>query len=181
MAFNHTASVGWHSGNFHWTAGTLVNVPIGDYQDGEIANVAFHRWGADLYGAVTWLDPATGLDISGAIGVTFNGENPVTDYRTGTEFHAEWAVVQNFSPQFSAGIVGYYYQQLTGDSGEGAGLGEFKGRVAAIGGTAAYNFKLAETPVSLRLKVYKEFAVENRLEGTSGFIALSFPLGGRPQ
>ena len=172
------ASIGWHSGDLHWSLNSLINVPIGDYQAGEIANVAFHRWGADVSGAMTWLNPDTGLDISGAVGFTFNGENPVTDYRTGTEFHAEWAVVQNFSPQFSAGLVGYYYQQLTADSGDGATLGEFKGRVAAIGGTVGWNFKVAETPVSLRVKIYREFAARNRLEGTSGFLTVSIPLSG---
>jgi hypothetical protein len=171
------ASIGWHSGDFHWTVGTLVNVPIGDYQQGEIANVAFNRWGADFSAAATWLNPATGLDISGGIGVTFNGENPATDYRTGTEFHAEWAISQNFNEAFSAGVVGYYYHQLTGDSGAGAMLGDFKGQVAALGLTAGYNFKVAETPVSFRAKIYREFSARNRLEGTSGFLTISMPIG----
>jgi len=36
------------------------------------------------------------------------------------------------------GLIGYYYQQITGDSGLGAKLGPFKGRVVALGGTMAY-------------------------------------------
>ncbi|MEW9838498.1 SphA family protein [Mesorhizobium marinum] len=171
------AQIGWHSGNFHWNVGALVNVPVGDYQQGEIANVAFNRWGADLSAALTWLDPDTGIDLSGAIGFTFNGENPDTDYTTGTEFHAEWALSKNFTQAFSAGLVGYYYQQVTGDSGEGANLGDFKGRVAALGATAAYNFQVGATPVSFRAKVYHEFAAENRLEGNAGYLTLSFPIG----
>lgn len=171
------AQIGWNHDNFHWNFTTLVNVPIGDYQEGQIANIAFHRWGTDLSGALTWLDPTIGIDLSGVVGVTFNGENPDTDYTTGTEFHAEWAAVKNFSPAFSAGLVGYYYKQITGDSGPGASLGDFEGQVAALGGTVAWNFKAGNTPVTLRAKVYREFAVENRLEGTSGFVTLSFPLG----
>ncbi|MGX1307093.1 hypothetical protein AB7M35_001813 [Amorphus suaedae] len=171
------ASIGWHAGNFHWTAGTLVNVPIGDYQEGQIANLAFHRWGMDLYGAATWLDMTRGIDLSAALGVTFNGENPATDYRTGTEFHAEWAATKYLTPAFSLGVAGYYYRQITADSGPGATLGDFKGQVAAIGGTMAYDAKIASTPVSFKAKVYQEFAVENRLQGTSGFLTVSFPLG----
>ncbi|MBB4122433.1 SphA family protein [Martelella radicis] len=169
------ASLGWHSGNWHWMAGTLVNVPIGDYQKGEVANIAFHRWGADLNAAVTWLDPLTGWEASGAAGVTFNGENPETDYVTGTELHFEGAVTKTFASQFSAGIVGYYYQQVTGDSGPGASLGDFKGRVAALGATVGYNFNAGKTPVSLRAKIYREFDAKNRLEGTSGYLSVSFP------
>ncbi|WP_321345488.1 transporter [Breoghania sp.] len=174
-------TLGWHSGNFHWNTGFLVNVPVGDYQKGELANIAFHHWGLDLNAGVTWLDPAKGWEVSGAAGVTFNAENPATNYRSGTELHLEGAVTKAFTPQFSAGVVGYFYQQISDDGGSGARLGAFKGRVAALGGTAAYNFQVGETPVSTRLKVYREFAVENRLEGTAGFFTVSFPLGGTAQ
>ncbi|WP_269585075.1 SphA family protein [Roseibium sp. Sym1] len=172
------ASLGWHNGNWHWVAGFLVNVPIGDYQEGEIANVAFHRWGLDLNGGVTWFDPQSGWEVSGLAGITFNGENPATNYTTGTEFHFEGAVTKTFSPQFSAGLVGYFYQQVSPDSGPGARLGDFEGRVAALGGTAGYNFQLGTTPVATRIKVYREFAAENRLEGTSAFLTVTIPLGG---
>jgi hypothetical protein len=35
----------------------------------------------------------------------------------------EWAAVQHFNEQFDAGLVGYYYNQVTGDSGAGATIG----------------------------------------------------------
>jgi hypothetical protein len=167
--------LGWQSGNFHWQIGTLVNVPIGDYQDGEISNIAFHHWGADFFAAGTWLDPATGFDLSGILGVTFNAENPATDYRTGNEFHFEWAAVQHFNPQFDAGLVGYYYDQLSGDSGDGAS-GSFKGRAASIGATIGWNFKVGEMPVSARIKYFHEFAVKNRAQGDAVLLTISMPL-----
>ncbi|KRB59534.1 phenol degradation protein meta [Rhizobium sp. Root708] len=169
------AFIGWEAGNFHWQVGTLVNIPIGDYQKGEISNIAFHHWGADVYAAGTWLDPNIGLDLSGVVGMTFNAENPATDYRTGNEFHFEWAAVQHFNQQFDAGLVGYYYDQVTGDSGAGA-RGAFKGRVAAIGATIGYTFMAGELPVSARIKYFHEFAVENRAEGDSVFLTISMPL-----
>ncbi|MCA0846011.1 SphA family protein [Salipiger thiooxidans] len=172
------ATLGWHSGNLHWTTGALVNVPIGDYHEGDLANIAFNRWGLDLTGAMTWFDPATGWEVSGAAGFTFNGENPETDYRTGTEFHFETAVTKTFPSTFSAGLVGYYYEQISEDSGSGATLGDFKGRVSALGATFGYNFQMGNTPVSMRLRVLQEFEARNRLEGTAAFLTLSFPLGG---
>ncbi|WP_246812721.1 transporter [Ensifer sp. ENS07] len=162
------------------TANASVNVPIGDYQKGQLANLSFNRWAGDFTLAGTWFNPETGFDISGAAGFTFNGENPATDYRTGTEFHAEWAVTKHFGQEFSAGVAGYFYQQVTGDSGAGARLGPFKGRIAAIGGTMGYNFKMAETPVSLTLKVFQEFGAKNRPEGTAGFVTIAFPIGTPP-
>ncbi|WP_455296632.1 SphA family protein [Brucella pituitosa] len=168
--------IGWNSGNWHWQTGVMVNVPIGDYKDGSLSNISFNRWAADLNAAVTWLDPTTGLDVSVASGFTFNGENPATDYKTGTEFHVEWAVSQNFSKQFSAGVIGYYYDQITGDSGAGARLGDYKGRVAAIGATVGYNFEMGPMPVSTRLKYFHEFAAENRAEGDAVFLTVAIPL-----
>lgn len=167
--------LGWQSGNFHWQVGTMINVPIGDYQKGEISNIAFNHWGADVFAGATWLDPETGLDLSGVVGVTFNAENPATDYRTGNEFHFEWAAVKHFTPQFDAGLIGYYYDQLSGDSGDGANR-PFKGRAASIGATIGWNFKVGETPVSARLKYFHEFGVKNRAEGDAVFLTISMPL-----
>ncbi|WP_239031827.1 SphA family protein [Paroceanicella profunda] len=171
------ASLGWHAGKLHWTTGVLVNVPLGDYTSGDIANVAFHRWGLDVAGALTWFDPQSGWDLSASAGMTFNGENPDTDYRTGTELHLEGAVTNQITPAFSAGLAGYYYEQVSGDSGAGATLGSFKGRVAALGVTAAYNFAVGSTPVAARLRVYREFATRNRLDGVAGFLTLTIPIG----
>ena len=168
--------VAWHSGNFHWNAGVMVNVPVGDYQAGELANLAFHRWGSDFFGAGTWNDPATGHELSGAVGITFNGRNPVTDYKTGTEFHAEAAAVHHFSKQFDLGLVGYFYDQIGGDSGSGAKLGAFKGRVAALGGTLGYTFLAGQTPISTRVRIYREFDVQNRLQGTAAFLSVAIPI-----
>lgn len=169
------AFVGWHAGNFHYQVGTLVNIPIGDYQDGEISNISFNHWGADIFAAATWMDPTIGWDISGVVGMTFNAENPATDYKTGNELHFEWAAVKHFNKQIDAGLVGYYYQQVSGDSGEGANR-PFKGRVAAIGATIGYNFMLAETPMAARVKYFHEFAAENRAEGDAVYLTLSMPL-----
>ncbi|QKX00268.1 MULTISPECIES: transporter [unclassified Agrobacterium] len=170
-----SAFVGWEKGNLHWQIGTMINVPIGDYQKGEISNIAFHHWGADVFAAATWLDPSTGFDLSGVVGMTFNAENPATDYRTGNEFHFEWAAVQHFNEQFDAGLVGYYYNQVTGDSGDGA-RGDFQGRAAAIGATIGWNFKAGETPIAARLKYFHEFGVENRARGDAVFLTISMPL-----
>ena len=173
-------SVGWHAGNWHWTGGVGINVPAGDYRENSLANIAFHRWAADFFGAMTWLDPKTGIDLSAALGFTFNGRNPSTDYKTGTEFHLEWAVTQNLPKGFSFGLVGYYYEQVTGDSGSGAKLGDFKGRVVALGGSLGYMFKVDGRDVSTRLKVYREFDVQNRLEGTAAYLTVALPLYAYP-
>ena len=103
-------------------------------------------------------------------------ENPDTDYETGTEFHVEWALVRHFSKTFTLGVTGYHYQQVTGDSGAGATLGDFEGRVTALGAVLTYSFALGKIPVSTQWTYFHEFDVENRVEGDAGLLTISMPL-----
>jgi len=175
-----TAAMSWDAGNnMHVAATTTINVPIGEYREGQLANLSFNRWIADFSIGTTWHDAEAGWDIGSKIGYTFNGTNSVTDYNTGTEFHAEASVERIFSESFSAGVQVYRFIQLTGDSGTGARLGPFKGRVTGIGATAAYNFRIGRTPTTLRFRIFQEFDAVNRLEGTAAFLSLSFPISMR--
>ena len=172
-----TAFLGWHRGNWHWKLAGLLNIPVGSYDEDGIVNMGFNRWAFDTTASVTWLDQATGREASVAAGFTFNGENDDTNYDTGTEFHVEWALVQNFSKAFGIGVVGYHYQQVSGDSGAGATLGSFKGRVTAIGPNINLNFQLGQLPVSTSVRWLHEFNVKNRLEGNTVLGTVTIPLG----
>jgi hypothetical protein len=61
--------------------------------------------------------------------------------------------------------VGYAYQKVSGDSGVGARLGDFKSRVFGIGPQLTYIFPLGDAQGILNLKGYKKFAAEHRAEG----------------
>ncbi|MFA5665330.1 transporter [Castellaniella sp.] len=171
-----TGILGWDNGPFHWNVTTMINVPAGHYRQDSMANIAFHRWGADVSVAGTWYDPAVGWDISGVLGVTFNGNNPKTNYRSGTEWHLEAGVSRDIGgPGSTLGVIGYYHQQITDDSGDGAVLGGFRGRTAALGVTASHAFKLGNTPMLARVKVLREFDTRNRVEGTAAYLTFSLP------
>jgi len=173
------ATIGWQSGNWHWNLTGLLNVPVGFWERRNPTNIGFNRWAADATAAVTWLDKKTGLEISGAAGVTFNfEENPATDYKSGNEFHFEFAAMQSLSKQVAVGVTGYHYQQLTGDSGVGARLGPFEGRVTGVGPIVNYNFMWLKTPVSTSLRWIHEFDAVNRFEGDVGLLTVTMPLSG---
>ena len=110
-------------------------------------------------------------------GFEVNGENPSTDYRSGNAFHLDLSATKFLTKDFSVGAIASHYQQVTGDSGEGATLGPFKGRVTAVGGTVGYNFHVGQLPVSTRVKVLREVDVENRLQGTSDSCKSRFHYG----
>ncbi|WP_310352973.1 transporter [Methylobacterium sp. BE186] len=168
--------VGWHSGNFHWSGTLLGVVPSGSYETGQLSNISLNRPALDLSGALTYLDPALGYELSVAPGITFNWINPATQYLTGTEFHLEWSASKYLSKELSIGLVGYYYNQLTGDSGPGDRIGPFKGRVTSLGGQVGYTFKLGEIPVSTNVRFFREFDVRNRFTGTAAYLTISAPL-----
>lgn len=171
-----TAMMGWAKGDVHFQVATLLNIPVGDYRKDELANLAFHRWAFDSSFAVSWHDPKSGWDVSGKGGLTFNGENTHTDYKTGTEMHLEATVEKAFSPKWSAGLQSYYFKQVSGDRGQGAKLGPFEGEVTGVGATAAYNFKIGHMPATLRARAFTEFNATNRMEGDSFWLGLTVPL-----
>ena len=79
---------------------------------------------------------------------------------------------------FHVGVVGYYFDQVTGDSGEGATLGDFKSRVAGLGPEIGYFFPVGKSKGYVNLKAYWEFAAVNRAEGWNLWLTLALPLAG---
>ena len=78
------------------------------------------------------------------------------------------------------GLVGYVYQQLTGDSGAGAGSGDFKSRVFGVGPQIGYIFPVGDMQGYLNLKGYKEFAAENRPEGWNVWLTFAISPAAAP-
>lgn len=166
------AQLGWQHGELAHMLYVQVVAPTGRWEPGFSPIIGLHRPGIDTGWAFTWANKATKLQLNGTAGVTFNFENTATDYKSGDEFHFEWAVGYELRPGFVIGAVGYDYRQLTGDSGAGARLGSFKGSVDAIGAGLSYTTLINKTtPLVLNLRHYQEFNAENRFEGNSTFFS----------
>ena len=159
--------LGWQHGDFAHTIYVQAVAPTGRWDPGFSPIIGLHRPGIDTGWVFTWTDKTKKLQLNGATGFTFNFENTATDYRSGNEFHFEWAIGLEFAPGLLIGVVGYDYRQLTGDSGSGARLGPFKGRVDAIGPGLTYTTLLGQTPFILNVRHYHEFNAHNRWEGNS--------------
>ncbi|MGA0617735.1 SphA family protein [Paracoccus sp. KR1-242] len=168
--------IGWKSENLLTSLNLLVNVPIGDYQQSRTTNISFNHWAGDLTAAATWLG-ADGWQLDGAAGLSVNAENPDTDYRTGNELHLEAAVAKT-TGAWTVGLAGYHYQQITGDSGDGAVLGDFKGRVSALGPAVSWAGAVGKRPVAVDARWLHEFDAKNRVEGDALLFNVTVPLGG---
>jgi len=172
-----SASVRWNSGVHNKLAYVMVGVPVGSYNTDDLANLGTNHWSADIGGGYTYFNPANGREFSAVLGATYNFENPDTNYQNGIDMHLDWGASQFLSEQTHIGLVGYFYHQVTGDSGSGAVLGDFKSRVNAIGPQLGYLFPMGKKQAYLNLKGYWEFDAENRPEGWNMWLTLSLPLG----
>lgn len=161
-----SATLKWNAGVNHFMTYLTGDIPVGAYDPDRLANLGIGHGAIDWGGGYTYLNPATGTEASATLGITYNFENNDTDYQNGVDMHIDWGVAQFLNEQFFVGAAGYYFQQITGDSGSGATLGDFKSRVAGIGPQVGYLFPVGDKMQgALSVKAYWEFAAENRPEG----------------
>lgn len=157
--------LGWHRPNFHWIFGLDTYIPIGKYDDGDIANIGRNCWTIEPALGVTYRNKS-GYDISAKFMYDFNFENDDTNYESGDEFHFDYAVGKHIG-NWSLGLGGFYYKQITGDDGmmmTPGGLvdaGDNKGEQFAWGPVVAYNYK----GTSFVFKYQDEIESVNRVEG----------------
>lgn len=133
------AQLGRTSGAWSNTLYLTTWFPTGRHQRGFRPNTGKNHYGVNLGWGVTYTESHTELEFDSAIGVTFNAKNPATDCKDGDDFILDWAVGKKFANGLEVDVAGYAYQQLTGDSGSGAKLGPFKGRVFAVAPHVVYN------------------------------------------
>jgi hypothetical protein len=155
----------------------MGGVPVGSYEKGRLANVGINHWSLDGGGGYTFMNPKKGQELSAVLGFTYNFENEDTQYQNGVDSHLDFAVSQFLSESVHVGLVGYTYYQLSGDSGDGAVLGDFKSRVSGLGPEVGRFFEVGKSKGYAQAKVYWEFDAKNRAEGWNLWLSLVLPLG----
>jgi hypothetical protein len=135
------AALKWNQGVHNLMVYTQWGLPVGAYNSNRLANIGVGHWSADAGAGYTYFNPQTGFELSAVAGFTYNFINPATQYQNGVDFHLDWAVSQFLSKQFHIGVVGYAYQQLSGDSGAGATLGPFNRRCTQWGRKSVICFR----------------------------------------
>jgi hypothetical protein len=168
-----TFKLKWNSGVHNFMVYGAGDIPVGDYNPNSLANVAMGHGAIDFGGGYTYLNPATGTELSGVAGFTYNFKNPDTQYQSGIDFHFDWGVSRFLSKQVFVGFVGYAYQQLTDDFGQPAVLGGFRSRVFGVGPQVGYIFPVGDLQGFLGVKSYAEFAAENRPSGWNTWLTFA--------
>jgi hypothetical protein len=155
----------WNFAKFHLVSALMFYAPTGSYDRRRIIDIGLNRWAVEPDVGVTWMNPETGRHASLFAGYTINTENPSTHYLSGNEFHADFALAQHLPHGLVVGMAGYAVQQTTPDSGSGANLGAFKGRVIGLGPLAGVTIPIFKTPIGFSFKYDFEFASQNRSTG----------------
>lgn len=171
------ASLAWNKGNNNWMTYVTGDIPVGDYDPDRLTNLGIGHAAVDIGGGYTYFDQTSGREFSAVLGFTYNFENNDTDYQNGIDVHLDWAVSQFLNEHWQIGLVGYVYDQVTGDSGPLPINNGFKSKIAAIGPQVGYAFTVNGQPAYVNLRGYYEFAAKNRVEGAAVFATLSVPLG----
>jgi hypothetical protein len=172
--------LGWTNGpDIKYDVRLGVYAPTGEYEKGQLANIGKNYWTFEPGASVSWLSSKIGTEVSLFAGIDFNTKNNATDYQTGTQFHLDGTVAQHlplFGGFVGVGANGFYYQQITGDSGSGARLGDFEGRTIGVGPVLSYATKIGrnkKTDLVAEVKWLPELDVAKRLKGDTIWFKLA--------
>jgi len=137
-------------------------------------NLGRNYWGFDTTAASTYFNADIGTEVSIAPGILANTRNDDTNYKTGTEFHLDFMVNQFLFESFAIGVRGYFYRQLTGDSGSGAVLGDFKGEAVGIGPGFIWLPEFAEGKLVVQGKWMTDVHSEKRFDSDYATLTISW-------
>ncbi len=172
------ASFYWSSGKWSFNLYENIVAPTGKYDVNDAVNVGLNHWSFDTNFAMTYFNPDTGFDFSTAIGFLINTENDDTDYETGNELHIDVMFNRFLSETFALGLKGYYYKQVSGDSGSGAILGDFEGESYGIGPSLLWVPTTKKGNFSVTGSWLHDLDATRRLEADYALVTLSWVFGG---
>ena len=168
----------WETGDFQFSGILPIYAPTGSYKVGRLANPGLNYWTLDPTVSVSYGSEKTGLNAALFAGMTFNTENHDTDYKSGSVLHAEASVQQllPLGPGFiGLGAEAFLYEQVTGDSGSGAVLGDFKGRSLGIGPVIDYLLPFKNSSLLVvEFRWLPELDTKHRLEGDYFWLKMAY-------
>ena len=162
--------LGWTAlgGDLKYDVRMGVYAPTGEYKKNRLANVGKNYWTFEPVISASYINSKMGLEVSAYAGMDFNTKNNATEYQTGDQFHIDVTAAQHLP--FPGGLIGvgangFYYEQVSGDSGAGAILGDFKGRTMGVGPVVSYVTKVWQKDLAVEIKWLPELDVSKRTKG----------------
>lgn len=165
------ATLSWHLKQFDLSAGAGVWMPTGDSAPGT-TRIGSGYWTPMLTAGATWyVDADKTWAVSALNRYEFNTEQRDIHVTPGQAYTLEWGISKTLGKVWDVGVVGYYQQQVTGDSNEKGGDAGAHDRVVAIGPEISVAFPKQMFFVSLRY--LNEIIAENRAQGHTFTLTLT--------
>ena len=142
--------------------------PTGSYEVGRLANTGKNFWTIEPVLGLMYFGKKNGIEASVFFGYDFNEENDDTNYKSGDQFHIDGTLAQHFplaGGLAGVGVNAFYYDQVTGDSGSGATLGDFEGLTTGYGPVISWAGKVGGKDMIAELKWLHETDTDRRLNG----------------
>lgn len=168
-----TATLRWNHGVDNWMVYGTGDIPVGTYDSSRLANLGIGHGAMDAGVGYTYLDAKTGHEFSVVTGLTYNLVNPSTGYQNGIDWHLDWGASQFVTKTLQIGVVGYFYDQLTPDSGCAPSLCPFESRTIGAGPQVGLILPTTSFQTYVNLKGYWDFDTQNRASGASAWITLA--------
>ena len=161
--------IGWHKPPFHYVAGVDIYVPVGSYDENDMANLGRNYWTFEPLFAATYLAKCGG-EISAKLMYDINLENDDTGYTSGNEFHMDYLVGWG-KGAWKVGANGYAYWQVTEDDAPSGVPENPDGTQYGLGPALTYQ----KGPVTMTAKWQREFETEGKPEGDRFWLKVIFP------
>lgn len=160
-----------HSPNLHSVAALDIIIPSGSYNRSDMTNIGRNYWAIQPLYTVSYVNPQ-GWNADAKIMMDFNRKNKDTNYRSGQEFHVDYAVGYGFGNNWVAGVGGYLYRQTSDDKLNGVTVANNRGRAFAIGPSIKYDNGKG---FFLTAKYQVETEVRNRADGKAFWVKALLP------
>jgi hypothetical protein len=169
---NPLATLKWNVGDHNFMVYATGNVPTGYYDKTVLGTPGLGFWAIDGGLGYTY-DNDKGLEFSVVAGMTYNFEDPTTQYQSGVDGHIDVGASYLIADPFYVGAAGYLFHQLTPDVGAPADLGWHISKVAGAGPQLGWSWRSHGLEVDVNLRGYAEFAAQNRPEGYAAWFTVT--------
>lgn len=159
-----------HSPTLHSVAALDVVVPTGRFDSKDMANVGRNYWALQPLYTFSNVAPS-GLNFDAKIMYDINFKNSDTNYKSGHELHADYAIGWGLGNNWVVGVGGYVHRQVTDDEKDGIDIGN-RGRGSAFGPSIKYDNGKG---FFITAKFQNEMKVRNRASGKAFWIKATIP------
>ena len=166
--------LGWAKNDFKYDVRCGIYAPSGAYDSSKLANTGLGYWTIEPEVTFSYMSAKSpwsskiGTEVSLFAGLDFNTENTDANYQSGNIFHLDCTLAQHMElmgGMAGLGANGFYYQQISGDSGTGARLGSFEARACGVGPVISYAHPIRKTELVIEAKWLPQLNTENTTKG----------------